>query len=576
MKNNRKTTAFGKGLLKNLAEDVHIKITDNKILQETIKIYNEQADTIKYLMGNYSRNLKSYSKSKALKDFEDYNSHLNLLLKKTKSKIQKLDLKNKALTQKLSENSSADEELLTKIKEDNFILKYAVKEKNDLITNVQNIDDTFRYIDETRIIPKYEFEVNQRVGFYYLDKMSSNVQQKLLCFSRAFNNNKNKNNKNIKKINELRKKIEFLKKYIELFEFLPKNDIDFSKFNNSIGILNNNAQINITFKGVIINNNFYPPQSNQNQIKSKKTVMNSTKNINRVNISNDKFQIFQNFTPEKKKKQSKFNLIKIDELLSISNIECENEDLIDAELHSDDEMVFENKISSSKTIINDYSSNINKTIPKLDLNQIEFNKLKVMDECDMYSLRKRKYKASDANEVLEITRDEVQKYKEKIKLNKKKCKAIKSYIDELKNDYKLLRKIKLTTSICMPNKVPNLTKISEINEISIKKPIVNRENKRYDYTDMNSDDQENNEIISTEEMAEIEEEEDNVIIDCESINNDKESKIPEFKSARNITKLESKFKKINNSGNTPKNTERKNDLLKKNKCKFSDFMPKSK
>ena len=161
--------------------------------------------------------------------------------------------------------------------------------------------------------------------------------------------------------------------------------------------------------------------------KSKK----STKNINRINIDDENYK---DIIAEKNKKHSKINLIKIDELLSISNIICENEDLIDAELHSDDEVVFEKKVVSNKTIIKDYSSKINKSIPKLYLNQIEFNKLRVMDECDLYSLRKRKNKAGDIYEVLEVTKDEIQKYKEKKKLNKKK------YKNERSNDKKKSKK----------------------------------------------------------------------------------------------------------------------------------------
>ena len=575
MKTDRETTTFDKELLKNLAEDANIKMINNKILQETIKIYNRQADTIKYLMANYSRNLKSYSKTKTLKDIEDYNLQLNHLINKIKNKIKKLILKNKTITTKLFENLSIDLETLTKIKEDNFILKNAVKEKTDTLLTLKKISESIQDSNEIKIIRKYEIEVNQRASIYYLDRMNFSLQQRLLFYSRAFNSHINRNKLFIKKINELKKEIEFLKKYIELLEFLPKKDIDNSKITNKINILNklnNNPQINISFQGIIINNNFYPPQISQSQTKNKASTYKSTKNINRINIDDENYK---DIIAEKNKKHSKINLIKIDELLSISNIICENEDLIDAELHSDDEVVFEKKVVSNKTIIKDYSSKINKSIPKLYLNQIEFNKLRVMDECDLYSLRKRKNKAGDIYEVLEVTKDEIQKYKEKKKLNKKKLKAIKSYIDELKNDYKLLKNIKLTSSICMPQQIPDLEEISNSNEIKIKKSQENRENNRYNYMDMDSDDQENIEVYSVEEENEMEDE-DNVIIDIESENEDKEMKLHSYKSQRNVAKLDNKYKNFIKTGKSTRPMMDKNEEIKNSRCKLSSFRPKSK
>ena len=574
-KTNKDKTAIDRELLRNLAEVAYIKIIDNKILQETIKMYNNQADTIKYLIVNYSGSLKSCSKSKTLKDFEDYNSHLNLLIKKIKSKIQKLIIKNMTITKKLIENSSINEEKYAKTKEDNFILKNSIMEKNLIIKTAKEIHEAIHFINETRIIDKFESEINERASVYFLDKLNLNVQQKLLCWSKAFNNQINKNNKKIKKINELKKKIEFFKKYIELFEFIPKNSNDNSKINNNINILNtvnNTPQINITFQGIVINNNFYT-QPNQTQTKNK-LVVNSTKNINRLNIY-DGHKIFNNVTPEKKKRKSKVNLLKIDELLSISNIICENENLIDTVLHSDDEVVFEKTLQPNKTLIDDYSSKISKIVPKLDFNQIEFNKLKVMDECDMYSLRKRKYKNKDINEVVEITKDEIQKYKEKIKLNKKKLNAMKSYIKELKNDYKLLKNIKLTSSICMPNQIPYFTTIPNINKINIKKQEINDENNRYNYMDMNSDDENNNEIISTEEENENDDEDNNVIINFESEDFDKKKKINEFNSAKNVRDMDKERKKSVKSEKVQRKKVDKNGI-KNHRFKLSCFVPKSK
>ena len=69
---------------------------------------------------------------------------------------------------------------------------------------------------------------------------------------------------------------------------------------------------------------------------------------------------------------------KVEDLFDISSEEGENEQIIDEEFHSDDENNFENKIKLKKQLKRDYLKKIKKTVPDINLGQIEYNKLKII------------------------------------------------------------------------------------------------------------------------------------------------------------------------------------------------------
>ena len=79
---------------------------------------------------------------------------------------------------------------------------------------------------------------------------------------------------------------------------------------------------------------------------------------------------------------------KIEDLFDIWQEEGEIEEIIDEELHSDDDAYFESKIKQKKKLTID---NIKNTIPNLILKQIEFNsRKKEEEEMGLYDLERRK------------------------------------------------------------------------------------------------------------------------------------------------------------------------------------------
>ena len=190
----------------------------------------------------------------------------------------------------------------------------------------------------------------------------------------------------------------------------------------------------------------------------------------------------------KNQKKKKIDFISLDELFELSNYEGKNEAIIDEELHSNDEGIFERKIIPSKNIINDYIKNIKKEVPSLNFSQIEFNKAKVINEADLYSFQRRNFEANNINERIYNIKKKIKKIKNKINLNEKKYKAIRNFIQETKNNYnKILRPIKIKSTVETGNinfKIQNLlSKLDTKKEVHTKKNAIEEELVGSDYSD---------------------------------------------------------------------------------------------
>jgi len=190
-----------------------------------------------------------------------------------------------------------------------------------------------------------------------------------------------------------------------------KNDIEFTSSKNSDENKINN----------ILNNKALSEENRK-----------SKKGKHKINIKEDKIiQTFQN----------------LEELFQITDSENEGEEIIiDNVIHSDDDTILEKKIIPKKNLCNTYIEKIESTIPKLNLDLIEFNKLKIYREVDLYSLERRNYKNLTVEDHIEITKKKIRKLKKKVKINSTKENAMNKFIEDLKNKYILYKKIKTKSS----------------------------------------------------------------------------------------------------------------------------------
>jgi hypothetical protein len=168
-------------------------------------------------------------------------------------------------------------------------------------------------------------------------------------------------------------------------------------------------------------------------------------NLNR-NLSSLTSNASKTIYPELKKNK-KINLPTVEELFDLNNNEGEKEAIIDEELHSDEEIVFEKKIKSKKKIIVDYLPKIKKQVPNLYFSQIEFNKSKVLNEADLYSVQRRQYQMQDIDENIKVMKKKLKIIKRRCKINEEKCETIQNYTKECEENYKSLKNLKIQISM---------------------------------------------------------------------------------------------------------------------------------
>ena len=367
-----------KDSIKILACKARDNIIQNKYLIEKIKLFNQQISLVKNII----------SKSISLTTYKNFLSSLNSELKQ---EINKEKNKQKDIIKKLG---LIDTKCLSPINIDNFILDNTLhKLKCELEILLEKFVSSKQY--EIFREPKRETELDIKDSNNVFQIYNLEMQQKMLSYCRSYTNYRYKNNQKIKHIDECK-------------NFLVKLNDAINFYNSEL----NNQQEK--------SNNLCDTKDNKKFDSRNKKILKKTKTINKLfkkKIKDEKIlkrnNSFDKKNIIKKEKNKKINILKIDELLDISNIKAEDENVINDELDSDDEVCFEKKIKPKNMI----TSDLIKGIPTINLSQIEFNKIKEI--C-----------------ILE----------NQIDINKNKLNVIHNFISDVKDNYKLLRTIKVQTS----------------------------------------------------------------------------------------------------------------------------------
>ena len=488
-------------LLASLANEANLKIKINKQLSDIIIIYKNQINEIKKIINkNKEENFSAPKKDKQnIQLIIEYISKIKLLKNKFNEEITKSTEKINEFKTKLFNNYSNNQPL-DKQELDNFILQNTLIKLNN---------DTLRYnlslksIKEFSVFrePKRDSSVDKKNGEYYIYDISIDEQRNMLQTSRAFNILQNKSKGYLKKIKEKNKKIEKLKYFIEKLKKNINKLPTLKKYESSENVFsqiedirtsvklekNNNKkkfkEDETSFEYNINNKYFKRKHSKKNSPKRKYSKhfndnLESDEDKNEHNNSfveirskNINLPLINKFNEENEEnedeneenmsknnnyiyhykrdnsKKTKFNLISKEELFEISNYEGKNEAIIDDELHSNDETKFETKVIPNKKIVSDYLNQIKKEVPSLNFSQIEFNKAKVMNEADLYSLQRRNFDEKNIDGRIANTKKKIKKLRKKIKINDQKLMAMKNYIEEIKANYKLLRPLKIKSTV---------------------------------------------------------------------------------------------------------------------------------
>ena len=453
---------FTKYSLALLADKARTYIIQNKYLIEKIKAFKQEIILVKNSITNFSN---SSDKNNNNLIASKYNQQLSLLNNQLKEDINKILSKQNILYKNFIDDLNIKNRALSQLSIDNFILNNTLNKLNFRIKSLdKSIDASIAHdlFGEKKRESELDIKKSKNIFIVY----NLELQQKMLSYCRAFSIYRYKNSKKLKKINNLKKKIFAL---IDIIKFYNSKLYEESENNN-----NNKAEFitnEKTSKGS--NKIFIKKETYINKKKRRKSInkiydikisdiMNKSnkskedklrknsfekKSLN-INIKN-LFMESTDINNEKKVEKTprkKINLLKIDELLDIDNIQAEDETIINNELNSDDEVLFEQKIKPKKKISTDFISDLRKNVPIINLSQIEFNKIKVINEADAYSFQKRNLEQNDISWKVKHTKKQIKNLTKKISLNQNKLKVIHNFIEDVKYNYKLLRPIKVQSS----------------------------------------------------------------------------------------------------------------------------------
>lgn len=473
--------------IQSLAELCIYEIYENKFLISQKERYTSQINLIKQILIDNSKLVENNNNSKKQIIINEqikniYNTFIskNFQLKKEQQKI--LSKYNKYKEDLLKEDSM-NRQTLSNIQYDNFILIYQLKEKDDIIKSIQKGLDSLKdslYFKEN----KREISVNNKWGEYYLTTNLNNLSEKMMGECQNFIQFRNKCDKKEKEKTKINKKIQIYKELIKYY----KNCLGYSKnsdksFNSVCKNKNNekkNKDKSLLAKSILIpnenklslfdkeenlfdenllidkeinkkNNNRNEGSINNEKIDEKEQLSsilineNDYGNLFKYNNNND-LKYIKNKNNNKSSKSIK-NFLTVDELFDVNNHEGKSEAIIDDELHSDDETVFEIKVKPLKKVSIHYIPKIKSQVPKINLAQIEFNKQKVMNEADLYSLQRRNFKMQNLDENIKTMKKKVKKMKHICKINKKKVISFENFSKNMENNYKALKPLKIQSSL---------------------------------------------------------------------------------------------------------------------------------
>ena len=472
----------------------------NKFLENKLSLYKKYVELTKDIMNKFPID----DKDSALKLFNSYIDVINNDYNNLKEEYdKKIDNKYQSLLEESTSDITIGRPILYQYRNEEFYLDYLEKEKEDLITGLKK---SVKQSKEFHLFrePKRDILIDIKNGNKEIDKAVNDLQQNMLYECKKCNKFKERKKKYKYQIDEIKKNIKILEKYIKE----EKKNIDFD--NNIENVKkpslfapnknekekvieeeNQNKEKNFIENGmenkIEIENGMKKENLKENRKKSPKEFImeNKIENENEkekengmtnkyfygkidfkqsINIAlNPNFM--KNFQKKKeskgddnsrrhssrdknnKKKHGGKNLKtsiralnkknkiisefeKVEQLFEIS-IDDEKEGIIDEELHSDDDTVFENRIKKKKDL-KDYLKDLKKTIPEINLKQIEFNKIKIINEADVFSNQRRNYKNQNIEKSIKELKKQIVKMKEKLEYIKIKEKYMKEYMEKFK------------------------------------------------------------------------------------------------------------------------------------------------
>lgn len=453
-------------------KEVNDQDKDKELLEKETKKEIVLNNYLKKKLNLYHKYIK-LTRETITKSFSDKNGSASNSFNSYVNEIQKdYDILKNEFDQKYPQYQSLYNECLSDItmgkpvlkqyRLEEFVLGFLEKEKDDLINELKKSIKSSKEFHLFRE-PKRDNLIDTKKGNKEIEKATIELQQNMLYELKKCNKFIYRIKKYNKLKEEIKKNTEILKKYIESEK--SKNNEILSNISN-----NNNETSKIEEKNDKNNNLFPTFQMGKIDLKQsvnigflhpafgKKTQNEKEKHDSgedRRAGSNEKHkgkktglrQSLRKANPKKIKNKIISEFTKVEDLFNLSSEEGEKEKIIHDELHSDEDTVFEEKIKNPNDLRKKHLDEVKNEIPKINLDQIEYNKLKIMAEADQYSLQRRKYKSQNIDKNIKELKKIIEKMNEKVAVSQQKEKIMREYIEKIKDKYNVLKPIKTQSSV---------------------------------------------------------------------------------------------------------------------------------
>ena len=418
--------------IEGLSSDANEIMAENKYYYKKLFLYDKYIKLTKTAINSLLSNNKIES---AIECFDKYIKDIQKDYDNLNESFEQKDLPEyNNLIENCFSEIKMGKPLLEKERNTKFYLDYSKSEKEDIIKDLKKSIKKSKEFQLFREPSRFTF-IGLKEGTKEIEKTTNELQQNMLYELKKCNKYKERILKYNEQMKEITKNINILKKWnqnqnqnSESNISIEGNNIEIIKLSENKKRINdkNNKLMKSQANGIF--NDFTSKNLRKKFKEDNKSVIDSDdrnkKNKDRLNIEND---IINNFT-------------KVEDLLNLFDVDTDKDDIIFDELNSDEEIVFENKIKQPKKLIEFTNDQIKIDIPIINLDQIEYNKMKVVKEDDIYSIQRRKYRSQNIDNNIKELKKNIEKIEQQLTLIKEKEKTMKKYIEKVKKYYSELRK----------------------------------------------------------------------------------------------------------------------------------------
>ena len=262
----KKENITTKNFLLILANNSNKELNKNKILLEMILFYQNQINKYKQTLSKISKNSKVNNKINIKNILIENNQVLIDSKKSINNEIKEKQKKYNIDLQILSQNTQQLKNVLYTLQEKNFLIENKIKEKDSLISRLEELLYNFR-------LNIYDFDLINEIDENYLGNKNNSIKfcekiailnsqfyhEYLLLKSIKFNKLSNKNNNLVQEKNKLKKIIKEIKNKNKINEnniYDNNYDDNINKNNKEIICLENNSNKDYSSKSNIKITNF--------------------------------------------------------------------------------------------------------------------------------------------------------------------------------------------------------------------------------------------------------------------------------------------------------------------------------